>query len=331
MSARELLDNKKRVWAFWQELNEAGLEGAAHVIRRRCRKDIKWHGPHPIYDLEGVDALISGFWQPLLQSFPDLQRQCDLFIGGHRHWIGAVGKFSGTFSKDWLGIPATGREAQIRFGEFSAVYDGQVVLTYIIPDVLDLIRQAGLQLLPPSRGEEGPWPGPLTGDGVLLTARDDGAEVSTLHLAKTMCQALDTPSLREYWDPEEMVWCGPSGIGILRTLEGFEVGHETPFRHGFPACSRVFQGVHAVEVDDGNYAGWVGWPSIRAVHAGEYLGIPPTGNVVDVRLMDFYRREGDLIMENWVPIDMIHLLLQVGFDVPEELRLSCGASLKDGR
>ena len=60
--------------------------------------------------------------------------------------------------------------------------------------------------------------------------------------------------------------------------------------------------------------------SIRAIHAGEYLGIPPTGKVVDVRLMDFYRREGDLIIENWVPIDMIHLLLQIGFDVFGELR-----------
>ena len=36
--------------------------------------------------------------------------------------------------------------------------------------------------------------------------------------------------------------------------------------------------------------------------------------------MDFYRREGDLIMENWVPIDMIYIFLQMGFDVFEELK-----------
>jgi predicted ester cyclase len=328
MSATQVQENKKLVWAFWQDLNGAGPEGAADVIGRYCHKDITWHGPHPIYDLEGLEALLSKFWQPLLQAFPDLQRHCDLFIGGHRHWIGAVGKLKGTFARDWLGIPATGREVQIRFGEFSAVYDGQISLTYIIPDVLDVIRQAGFQLLPPSRGEEGPWPGPMTGDGVLLAARDAGDEMSTLHLAKTMCQALDTPSLRQYWDPETMVWCGPSGIGTLRTLKGFEEGHETPFRHGFPQCGRIFAGVHAVEVDDGNYAGWVGWPSIQAIHSGEYLGVPPTGNVVDVRLMDFYRREGDLVIENWVPIDMLHLLLQIGFDVFDELRSQGGGQEK---
>lgn len=320
MSTTLLQENKKVVWEFWQELNQAGGEGAADVITRYCHRDIMWHGPHPIYELEGVETLVTGFWQPLLQSFPDLQRRCDLFIGGHQHWIGAVGHFSGTFANDWLGIPATGRETQIRFGEFSAVHDGQIILTYIIPDVLDVIRQAGYQLLPPSLGEEGPWPGPATGDGVLLTARDGGEGLSTLYLAKIMCQALDTPSLRQYWDSETMIWCGPSGIGTLRTLKGFEDGHETPFRHGFPAYGRVIQGFHAAEVDDENYAGWVGWPSIRAIHSGEYLGIPPTGKVVDIRLMDFYRREGDLIIENWVPIDMIHLLLQIGFDVFAELR-----------
>ncbi|MBN2499863.1 MAG: ester cyclase, partial [Anaerolineales bacterium] len=283
-------------------------------------EDVSWHGPHPINDLKGVDALLSGFWQPLLHAIPDLQRTSEIFIGGHRHWVGAIGYFGGTFARDCLGIPATGREIRIRFGEFSAVHDGRIILTYIIPDILDLIRQAGFQLLPPSRGEEGLWSGPMTRDGVLLNVQVDGEGPSTLHLAKIMCQALDTPRLDQFWDPETMVWYGPSGIGTLRTLAGFEDGHETPFRHAFPACGRVFAGLHVAEVDDGNYAGWVGWPSIRAIHSGEYLGCPPTGKVVDVRLMDFYRREGELVIENWVPIDMIHLLLQIGFDVFGELQ-----------
>jgi predicted ester cyclase len=227
---------------------------------------------------------------------------------------------SGTFSQDWLGIPATGRESHIRFGEFSAVADGKIVLTYVILDLLDLMRQAGYQLLPLSLGEEGLWPGPMTGDGVLLTPQDDGEGPSTLELAKTMCRALGTPRQRDYWDLDRMVWYGPSGIGTTRAMKGFEDDHQTPFRHAFPAFGRAFTGVHVAEVSEGDYAGWVGWPSIRATHAGEYLGVPPSGHVVDMRVMDFYRREGDLIIENWVPIDMIHLLLQMGTDVFEKLR-----------
>ena len=41
---------------------------------------------------------------------------------------------------------------------------------------------------------------------------------------------------------------------------------------------------------------------------------------VDWRLMDFYRREGDRIIENWVPIDMAYLFLQMGVDVFAQLR-----------
>jgi len=31
--------------------------------------------------------------------------------------------------------------------------------------------------------------------------------------------------------------------------------------------------------------------------------------------MDFYRLENNRIVENWVPIDIIHILYQMGFDV----------------
>jgi hypothetical protein len=75
-----------------------------------------------------------------------------------------------------------------------------------------------------------------------------------------------------------------------------------------------------VEVGEGNYAGWVGWPSIRTYHSGEYLGVPPTGKLLEWRLMDFYRREGDLIVENWVPVDMVHLFRTMGVDIFEELK-----------
>ena len=132
MSTTQMHENKIIIWEFWQKLHQTEPEGAADVIRHYVHKDIPWHGPHPINDLEGVEALISGFWQPLLKSFPDLKRRCDIFIGGHIHWVGAIGHFSGTFAHDWLGIPATGRETHIRFGEFSAVHDGKIVLTYII-------------------------------------------------------------------------------------------------------------------------------------------------------------------------------------------------------
>ena len=146
--------NKRLVWEFWQKLNASQPDAVAEVVRAYVHPNITWHGPHPINDLNGADALIEGFWQPLRQAFPDLKRTSQILIGGHVHWVAEIGYFRGTFARDWLGIPATGREIEIRFGEFSAVYDGKIILTYILPDILDVIRQAGFQLVPPSRGAE---------------------------------------------------------------------------------------------------------------------------------------------------------------------------------
>ena len=320
MTSLSAQKNKNIVWEFWEKLNETKPDDLPSVVKTYVSKDISWHGPHPINDLNGDQAVITNFWKPLLKSFPNLQRRCDIFIGGHEHWVGAIGYFKGIFSQNWLDIPATGHETNIRFGEFSAVYEDKIVATYIILDVLDVMRQSGFQLVPPSRGEEGLVPGPMTGDGVLLLPHDDAEGAKSLALAKTMCAALNTTQLARFWDTDTMMWYGPSGIGTMRGIKGFEEKHQTPFNHAFPGYGATRMGVHVTEVGEGNYAGWVGWPSIHATQSGEYLGCPPTGRMVDWRLMDFYRREGDLIIENWVPVDMLNLFLTMGVDIYEKMR-----------
>jgi hypothetical protein len=39
-----------------------------------------------------------------------------------------------------------------------------------------------------------------------------------------------------------------------------------------------------------------------------------------MRVMDFWRRQGDKLAENWVFIDVLDLLAQMGFDVLERMR-----------
>ena len=53
---------------------------------------------------------------------------------------------------------------------------------------------------------------------------------------------------------------------------------------------------------------------------GDFCGIGPTGREVGMRVMDFYDHHEGLIRENWVPIDMIDLLLQMGVDVFGRMR-----------
>jgi hypothetical protein len=45
------------------------------------------------------------------------------------------------------------------------------------------------------------------------------------------------------------------------------------------------------------------------------MGFGPTNERVLFRVSDWWRREGDLLVENWVFVDVPHALLQFGFDV----------------
>ena len=72
---------------------------------------------------------------------------------------------------------------------------------------------------------------------------------------------------------------------------------------------------------DGPYAATGGWPAMALTHTGPgWLGLPPSGRAITLRVMDFYRIEDGLIAENWVPIDILNALDQLGMDVFARLR-----------
>jgi hypothetical protein len=132
---------------------------------------------------------------------------------------------------------------------------------------------------------------------------------------------------KQYWHPK-MMWYGPSGIGTTRGLQGFVDYHQLPFRTAFPKRKGGGQwdeiadmkarhgGGHYIRIGDGPYSVTGGWPSIFATHVGDdFLGVGPTGRPVTMRVMDFYLHDEGLIRENWVPLDVLDLLRQMGVDV----------------
>lgn len=319
--------NKKIVWKYWQDINNRQSPEIEDLVRNAVGADINWNGPHPFNHLDGVEALIEGFWQPLLQSFPDIKKAPYILLGGRfadHDWISATGNFTGTFIEPWLGIPATGKQVNIRFGEFCKMGAGKIIEIYIIFDILDLMRQAGIQILPPSFGIEDLIPGPRTGDGVLLTEQDERTALRSLKLVDDMLNglmrydgvSLDSMEMLNYWRPE-MHWYGPSGIGTSKNMADYEQNHAAPFLHAFPD-RRV--GDHKAHLAEGNYVATTGWPSVLATHSGDYLGCPATGKNIGMRVMDWWRCDGDYIVENWVFIDLIDLFLQFEIDLFEKMR-----------
>ncbi len=344
------LANKRLVRDAMDRIANAGTSHTATVLDEIYSADAGWRGSHPMNEAAGPEAIAEIAWRPLLTSFPDLERRDTMIVGGGyrgTQLVAMLGHYLGTFKKEWLGIPATGQPVFIRYGEVHRIEDGKIVQSNCLWDVLDVIRQAGYWPLAPSWGTECMWPGPITGDGLVFTEQDsaesEASIAQTLAMHKTLAdyddhemkgrEGLIAMPQREHWH-EKMMWYGPAGIGTNRGLAGFVDFHQLPFRLIWPGrkggaqLDDVPNAGHYIRIGDGHFSVTGGWPSVVAQHVGkaELFGSGPTGREIQMRVMDFYNHHEGKIRENWVPIDIIHVLLQMDIDVMARVRDQFGSN-----
>lgn len=325
---------KSRVFRGLNALADAGPDALAAVAADLFAPDVLWHGPAPIDDVRGRDALTATVLAPLKAAMPDLERRDDILLAGvwqDADWVVSAGHYAGTFAADWLGIPATGGLAFLRFGEYFRVEGDRIVEAYVIWDVIDLMRQAGVCPLPPAAGVETLVPGPRTRDGVrpdvVDLAEGERSHAAVLAMFGGLAafdpktRSLDDMRMDRFWSPR-MLWYGPGGIGANRGVKGFQAFHQRPFLTAFP--DRRGAG-HKCRVADGAYVASTGWPSVLATHTGPYLGHPPTGRAIGMRVMDLWRAEDGTLAENWVLIDLIDLFRQFGDDLVAKMRARAAA------
>ncbi|MDQ4076957.1 MAG: ester cyclase [Chloroflexota bacterium] len=91
----------------------------------------------------------------------------------------------------------------------------------------------------------------------------------------------------------------------------------SPGREGFKqAMAAVFRGfpdirtwIDDIVVDGDRVATRGGW---EGTHQGEFQGIPPTGRRVKISYIDIWRVENGQFVENWVQMDFLGMLQQLG-------------------
>jgi predicted ester cyclase len=322
------LQNKRLIWEYWQGMN-AAID--ADSVTKYLHPDVVWHGFQPLRHLSGVNEIWSQFWHPLSIAIPDLIRRPYIFIGGRYEdaaWVCGTGDFIGTFTDDWVFhkvvIPASGNSVHFRFGEFCKVKYGRILEIRMIVDLPDLIRQAGIALMPENYGRDIWIPGPLVGDGIRLGAEPKEKTQKTLDLVEAMIfgglnkydgRNQNSQGLERFWYPH-MVWHGPVGIGSAYGLEEFKRNAQGPILRAFPDRKGVG---HQARIAEGYFAASTGWPSLIGTHLNEYMGWMPTGERIGWNIMDFWRREGDRLLENWVMIDLIDAARASGIDLLRKL------------
>ncbi|MDH3429685.1 MAG: ester cyclase [Gammaproteobacteria bacterium] len=338
--------NKRVVRAYWDALARAKSAGSMDVCRQYMAEQHCWRGFDPLGHLDGPEGFVKGFWAPLLESFPDLERKTWLYFGGRSNgrndgandgkmWVTGTGVLSATFSKDYLSIPATGRQVNVRWGEFCRLEDGKLAETFFLIDVIDLMQQAGFEVLPPGRGRAGIYPPPAANDGILLDPQDEAVSAYSLdHIRRFIFDGLNrfdesdlkSMGMAEFFHPD-VSWYGPGGIGACLSFKEFETLHQKPWLHAFP--DRAVQDLDALFAE-GPFSGGPGWSGVLATHKGGYLGHAATGRRLGINGLDWWKREGEMYVENWVFVDMIHLFRQLDVDLfarLEELKLSVEATL----
>ncbi|TRX56764.1 ester cyclase [Thalassomonas sp. M1454] len=292
-------------------------------IKDVLSQDCQWHGSHPINDLLGIDEVQQGYFALLKQAMPDIERKPfisfeDQYQG--ETWVSSTGYFTGTFSNDLHGIPATKRSLFLRYMELAEIKDSKVVRCYTLIDFIDAMNQAGVNPIRASLGHDGLVMPPTTMDGLCSDPKDLAYTKSSIELVKEMHAELGrfdgvdlaSMDLLKHWHPD-FIWYGPGGIGTTRGVFGFQQHHQAPFLIGFP--DRGIDGTLCF-TGHNNYVATGGWPHMYGSHTGDnWLGLKATNKRVYPRVMDFWRREGDLLRENWVAIDIIDMMMQMGIDV----------------
>lgn len=339
LNPAELLRLKQSVLAHWKQFDEAG---PAEMLPERSSlalsADFHARLHEPIGDLGSWDGYLSEFWAPLRNAFGRLHRETHLFFGGISNgrrdgdmsrdgelWITGTGLLHGYFQREYLGIQPTQQAISLRWGEFLRFRDGRLNAVYLMHDLVDLCEQIRRPVLPPSRGRPALYARPAESDGFILRPSDAQETMHSLdHIREFLFDGLnayDQSSLKSmgmerYFHPS-VAWYGPGGIGACLGLTEFQSLHQTPWLLAFP--DRQVQDLTGLFAE-GCFTGSPGWAAVLATHKGHYLSAPATGAALSINGLDWWKRQGDQYIENWVFVDMVHLFQQMGHHLLDRAR-----------
>ncbi|WP_252179874.1 ester cyclase [Endozoicomonas sp. 4G] len=325
--------NNSPVETFYSTLFSSPDTSLNYVASEWLASQVVWSVAHPVNDLVGPESAVSDFLAPLKQALPDIERRPLIIIDGEyegRTWFNSTGYFVGTFQSSLFGIPATGKTLFLRYTEMVCLEEGKITESYLIPDFIDAMNQAGVNPLRNSLGHAVLILPPMSLDGVSDGANERSSDQAESRKSQKLVEDmlaclgrfdgkdLMTMDLESYWH-DDFMWYGPSGIGTTRGIKGFRNHHQGPFVFAFPDRS---VDIKLNILARGDYVATGGWPHMHGTHTGNsgWLGLAPTGKAIELRVMDIWRREGELLKENWVAIDIIHMLKQLGLDVFGQLK-----------
>lgn len=327
----DLQHAKAVVRNFYRDLDSAAPEAAVDVLKRYTASDFLWRGSYPFNAQNGADAVAEQFWAPFKAAFSPVQRRQNIFFAGLNRvdgedtaWVCSMGHLLGHFHEPWLTLVPTHKLNFLRYAEFHRVEGDRIAESALHLDIMNVMIQAGSRVIPEATGVVTITPGPQTQDGLLFDPHPPMEGKATLDLIIRMIDRLVATGVRTTVEDlkldwhDDMLWWGPAGIGASYTFEGYLKGHTRPFEDGLEF---IKHNGHVTRIGEGHYGGFFGYPSLTMRSTGGYLGLlSASDKPAEMRIVDLYRRDGDKLAENWIFIDHLHFLKQLGVDLLERHR-----------
>lgn len=133
-------DNKDLVTHLFDELDEHNPDVFDELLADDYTTGIYRSGETESIDgIEGMKELWSEYWT----AFPDL-RGVDLELIAEDDRVAFFRTEAGTHEDTFRGIEATGNEIKFEYGGYVTVEDGQIVHGHFRGNMLDLLRQLGV-------------------------------------------------------------------------------------------------------------------------------------------------------------------------------------------
>lgn len=234
----------------------------------------------PVSGLSNDAGIRQAITMPLAEGLLDATWRPDIVMAGHDGdvlWTAHTGTIAGLFLGELWGVPPSGRHAEIRYGEFTRVVDGDVVELRVLADLPGLAAQAGWQLFSDASHPGSGWSGRHSSELDPASRVSDEFETERTAALLERHESAGTDERDALFRPDARRW----------TCHGFE-----------QMAAGDGLGPAEVRIVDGEFAATCRWPTDG--------GSP---------WMTFLVREDDHFVASWNLVDLVHLAAQRGEDL----------------
>lgn len=281
---------------------------------------------YPFGKEHGVRTWFKGEHLHYNEAFPMFKSTNFLFLGQGDGLASVQSYHTVHWKGTWAGVPAPRHKPLIKIKDldFWVLTGGKVSYNWCMVDMIAILRQGGYEVLP-----AWPLPGgidylpPRAMDGIpspdsMFAKPSDAKKAHTTFHNMIREDFLEKKTDARWWT-DDMMWCGPGGIGEAKSRGDYVNGFLKPLHAAFSGFSLQLDSHNC----EGNYCG--AHFHLIGTHVGTWLGQKATGRRISLRfgiharvLVDAHVEgcgECGQIADSWAQIDIVAAFNQMGVDL----------------